>query len=101
MHVRCIAHVVNLVVQAFLFQLDEAEHPDKEDHWAVNGELSIHYDVQTDEDVRLMEMEGTSDDNGVGDEEKMDDDVIEHVEGQSGLKRVCDLCYLIPIMYSI
>ncbi|KAF8347489.1 hypothetical protein F5887DRAFT_882038, partial [Amanita rubescens] len=89
MHIRCIAHVINLVVQAFLHQLDEAEHPDKEDHWAVNGELPIHYDIQADEDIRLMEMEGASDDNDIGDDEKIDDDEIEHVEGQSGLKHVC------------
>jgi hypothetical protein len=66
----------------------------------VNGELPIHYDIQADEDIWLMEMEGTGDDNDVlGNEEMVDDsDEIELVEGQSGLKHVC---HFSPITYSI
>ncbi|KAF6756067.1 hypothetical protein DFP72DRAFT_810841, partial [Ephemerocybe angulata] len=44
-HIRCIAHVINLVVQAILAGLDEADDPDLFDYFEeLNKSLPIHYD---------------------------------------------------------
>ena len=55
--IRCLAHVVNIVVQTILKQLDEAEDPDILDWFDANKHLPIHYDADEDEDVREMEAE--------------------------------------------
>ena len=44
MHIRCVAHVINLVVQAFLFGLGEAEDPEIFDWFEANKDAPIHYD---------------------------------------------------------
>jgi hypothetical protein len=55
--VRCLAHVVNIVVQTLLKQLNEAEDPDILDWFDANKHLPIHYDGDEDEDVKAMEAE--------------------------------------------
>ena len=56
MHIRCIAHVINLVVQAFLFAIDEVEDdPENVDYY--NKDLPIHYDIEEDEELTAMENE--------------------------------------------
>jgi hypothetical protein len=67
--IRCLAHVVNLVVQAILAELDEADDPEQEDYYIPNKHIPFHYDLDDDEEVRQMENE--ADDSG---EEDPDDD---------------------------
>lgn len=55
--IRCFAHVVNLVVQTILKQLNEAEDPDVFDWFDGNKNLPVHYDADEDVDVQEMEAE--------------------------------------------
>ena len=70
MHIRCIAHVINLVVQAFLFAIDEGDDPDVEDWYELNKDAPIHYDISKDQDQQALDNEGLEDDedaNAAGD----------------------------------
>jgi hypothetical protein len=68
--IRCMAHVVNLIVQALLAALNEADDPDKDDYYIPNKHLPFHYDPDDDDDeVQEMEAEGNQQDDGGEDEE--------------------------------
>jgi len=70
MHIRCIAHVINLVVQAFLYAIDEGDNPDVEDWYELNKDTPIHYDITKDQDQQALDSEGLDDDdndNAAGD----------------------------------
>ena len=54
--IRCLAHVVNLIVQRILKELLEVnEDPDDNDYFLLNKQLPIHYDPDYDEDLTAME----------------------------------------------
>jgi hypothetical protein len=55
--IRCLAHVVNIVVQTLLKQLNEAEDPKILDWFEGNRHLPVHYDGDEDEEVKAMEAE--------------------------------------------
>ena len=55
--IRCLAHVVNLVVQAILKELDEAEAAELHDYYLDNKDAPLHYDEDEDEDLMAMEAE--------------------------------------------
>ncbi|KAJ7271309.1 hypothetical protein B0H12DRAFT_1228964 [Mycena haematopus] len=55
--IRCLAHVVNLVVQKFLAALDDAEDPENVDDYLPNKDLPFHYDPDDDPEVIAMEQE--------------------------------------------
>ncbi|KAG2138040.1 ribonuclease H-like domain-containing protein [Suillus bovinus] len=59
--IRCMAHVVNLVVQAMLASLDEARDPEEEDYFVPNKHLPFHYDLNNDTDLQELEQEQDSD----------------------------------------
>ncbi|KAF4609484.1 hypothetical protein D9613_012328 [Agrocybe pediades] len=68
MHIRCIAHVINLVVQSFLHALDEAADPETEDWYDLNKSAPLHYDITKDPDQIALDTEvftagSTLDDN--------------------------------------
>ena len=70
MHICCIAHVISLVVQAFLFAIDEGDDPDVEDWYELNKDTPIHYDISKDQDQQALDNEGlddNEDDNAAGD----------------------------------
>jgi hypothetical protein len=55
--IRCLAHVVNLVVQAILKGLDEVEAEDIVDYFLLNKDQPIHYNEAEDEELAAMEAE--------------------------------------------
>lgn len=71
--IRCMAHVVNLVVQAILAELNEADDPEQEDYYIPNKHIPFHYDLDDDEEVRQMEDE--EDEEG-GEDSDDDDDFV-------------------------
>ena len=66
----CLAHVVNLIVQWILADLDEADHPDINNYYLGNKHLPIHYDPNEDEEIQAWEMDDVSDDEETDDTEK-------------------------------
>ncbi|KAJ7572408.1 hypothetical protein C8J56DRAFT_709855, partial [Mycena floridula] len=48
--IRCLCHVVNLVVQDILASLGEADDPDICDYHAINKDKPVHFDPDTDEE---------------------------------------------------
>jgi hypothetical protein len=68
--VRCLAHVVNLVVQKILALLEEADDPDIVDYYASNKDQPIHYDPEDDEDLQALENEVDVEDEGELEEEE-------------------------------
>ena len=67
--ISCLAHVVNLVVQAILAELNEADNPEQEDYYIPNKHIPFHYNPDDDDEVRQMENEEDK-----GGEEGPDDD---------------------------
>jgi hypothetical protein len=63
MHIRCIAHVINLVVQAFLFGINEADDPDKEDWYELHKDAPIDYDVKQDKQQQALDNKKFDNDN--------------------------------------
>jgi hypothetical protein len=110
MHIRCFAHVINLIVQAFLAGMDEAEDPDTFDWFEVNKGAAVLYDPASDEDQLAMEAEELEEGsqlnpmaldvdvaaNEKGEAEKLaaqelaviETDELEQLTGQSPIKRV-------------
>lgn len=76
MHIRCIAHVINLIVQAFLAGMDEADDPDVLDYYTLHKDSPVHYDVDKDEDQRALEAEEMDDNDRTG----MDSDIDEPMD---------------------
>ena len=86
MQIRCIAHIVNLIVQAILHGVDEADDPSLVDYFELHKDEPIHYDPAVSPEQKQMEEEPEYaipdvDDDG-GDAEE-----IQSV-GNSPLKRV-------------
>ncbi|KAJ7676984.1 hypothetical protein DFH06DRAFT_976182 [Mycena polygramma] len=68
--IRCLAHVVNLVVQKLLHELDEAEDPETADDYVPNKDLPFHYDPARDPELIELEREVfTVDDEEVTEED--------------------------------
>jgi hypothetical protein len=57
LHIRCICHVVNLVVQDILAALGEADAPDNIDYYSLNKEQPFHLDIDTDSDQVALDNE--------------------------------------------
>ena len=94
LHIRCMCHVVNLVVQAILAALGEADDPDNVDYYTLNKEQPLHLDINADPDQVELDKEVFQDN-----EEDNLDDVVENItledeEKQkatgSPLAKVCD-----------
>ena len=80
--IRCLAHVVNLVVQKILSTLGEAEDPDQDDYYVPNKHLPFHYNIDDDNDLREMEQE-----------EDVEDDEDDEVEAWE--RRCVTLCHFL------
>ena len=109
-HIQCLAHVINLVVQAILAGLDEADslyddpvnelrNDDLHDYYLQNKDTPIHYDVATDptqdeleaarDDDMAMEFldVGEFDDELLGIEDEIEDE-LKQLGLTSALKKV-------------
>jgi len=100
--IRCMAHVVNLIVQALLAALNEADDPEKDDYYIPNKHLPFHYDPDDDDEVQEMEAEGNKPDDedeefeellNVPDleNEELDNEVTAKVVNLSEVKKVSSL----------
>jgi hypothetical protein len=78
-HIRCLAHVVNLVVQKMLALLGEADHPEINDYYELMKDLPVHYDAENDEALKEMESEenNISEGNDNSDDEDLDDELLQ------------------------
>jgi hypothetical protein len=85
-HIRCIAHIVNLVVQALLSTLEEADDPDILDYFEIHKGEAIHYNVDDDEDQAALEAEEI-DEQDVAEDVEMDPEEEKMATG-SALQRV-------------
>ncbi|KZP08161.1 hypothetical protein FIBSPDRAFT_725138 [Athelia psychrophila] len=69
--IRCLAHIVNIIVQTILKQFDEADDPDLTDYYETMKNLPVHYSPEDDEDLQEMEREAFEDiGNAMCDEEE-------------------------------
>jgi hypothetical protein len=85
LHVRCLCHVVNLVVQAVLAELGEADDPDDIDYFMLNKEQAIHLDIDTDPDQ--LELNEEEFDDELDDEEESPESMnLEEAEKMKGTK---------------
>jgi hypothetical protein len=56
LHGRCIAHIINLVVQALLHGMDDAfEDPDITDYFLTDPDAPLNYTAEDDPELQLME----------------------------------------------
>lgn len=92
MHIWCIAHVVNLIVQAFLASMDEADSPDEVDYFLLHKESPIHYDPDDNKDHIAMESKDIDLEAMDIDEDEVvdiaEDKAIEDIQRSSPLKWV-------------
>jgi len=68
--IRCMAHVVNLIVQAILAELNEADDPEQDDYYIPNKHIPFHYDPDDDEEVQQMENEEDNEEDGGEDDDE-------------------------------
>ncbi|KAJ3753352.1 ribonuclease H-like domain-containing protein, partial [Lentinula raphanica] len=86
--IRCLAHVVNLVVQAILKALDEAESSDDVDYFLLNKDQPIHYNAEDDEELKEMEGEKHKTDATQDNDDDGDANLPPNVVSLSALKRL-------------
>ena len=97
--IRCMAHVVNLIVQALLAALNEADDPEKDDYYIPNKHLPFHYNPDDDNEVQEIEAEGNKPDDEDGEfeellnmpdleNEELDNEVTAKVVNLSEVKKV-------------
>lgn len=89
--IRCLAHVVNLIVQAILHFIDEADDPNIEDWFIPNKNLPYHYRVEDDEEQKTMEAEAEDaeleeQDELIPDANDADNDDMDQIEIKAAAK---------------
>lgn len=83
--IRCLAHIVNLVVQKILAALEEADDPDIHDYYS--KDVPFHYNPDDDQDLKDLENE---DDSGFAsdiEDEEDDDEIFEKLKHELKNKR--------------
>ncbi|KAJ6464225.1 hypothetical protein DFH09DRAFT_1489009, partial [Mycena vulgaris] len=70
--IRCLAHVVNLVVQKILAKLNEADEPEVVEYYLPNKDVPFHCDPDDDPDLRDLENETFEDQDDAQNEGELD-----------------------------
>ena len=88
--IHCLAHVVNIVIQTLLKQLNEAEDPEILDWFEGNRHLPVHYDGDEDEEVEAMEAEDlvATEDGRTKIDEILEDELPKDASSLSVVKKV-------------
>ena len=101
LHIHCICHIVNLVVQAILATLGEADNPDKVDYFTLNKEQPLHLDINVDPDqvgLDNEEFQDEEDDEAVPEENITLEDEEKLKAMESPLSKIhilnCEISYL-------
>ncbi|KAF8335608.1 hypothetical protein F5887DRAFT_891923 [Amanita rubescens] len=76
-YIRCLAHVVNLVVQELLSKLGEVENPNTVDYYKTDQTAPLHYEAPDDEFCEEDGREVESDDAEENDEDREDSELME------------------------
>ena len=90
MWICCLAHIVNIVVQTLLKQLNEAEDPEILDWFEGNRHLPVHYNGDEDEEVKAMEAEDlvAAEDGRTEIDEILEDELPKDASSLSVVKKV-------------
>ncbi|KAH9017907.1 hypothetical protein EDB84DRAFT_1239632, partial [Lactarius hengduanensis] len=79
-HIRCLAHVVNIVVQKILSVAKEVDDPEIQDYYErLNKQFPVHYDLGEDEELQDFENE---DDSANGVLNDLNDGLIDQETGE-------------------
>ena len=62
-HIRCLCHVVNLIVQSILATLGEADDPQDNNHFLLNKDQPFHLDINSDADQVALDCGDFSNDS--------------------------------------
>ncbi|KAJ3559032.1 hypothetical protein NP233_g11365 [Leucocoprinus birnbaumii] len=75
-HIRCFAHVINLVVQAILHLLKEANDPNSHNDFPINKDLPIYYNPTANEDESHEDLNIEVEGDDGSDDDWEDEEVI-------------------------
>lgn len=84
--IRCLAHVVNLVVQTFLKHLDEVQDdPEVNDYYDQNKSVPFHYDPEEDDELCAFESE-----EAMEEDERVAADIVEALDAAENRDGACE-----------
>lgn len=97
--IRCLAHIINIVVQTILKYLDEADDPNLVDYYETMKNLPVHYNPDEDEELKEMEQEkyDETESSEVGEDEVSAEELPEDAEALSPVKKVRSIYY--PVLF--
>ena len=99
LHICCVCHVVNLVVQAILAALGEADDPDKVDYYTLNKEQSLHLDINANPDQ--IELDGEEFQDEVDDEMTPEENImLEEEEKLKATESPLSKVHISPVKFS-
>ena len=97
--IRCLCHVINLVVQSILATLGEADDPRDNDHFLLNKAQPLHLDIDNDPDQVVLDREEFNDEDIQVEENIVIEDEEKPSAVQSPLSKVClHLLYLVIVL---
>ena len=80
-HIRCLAHVVNLVAQKVLSVAKEVDDPKFQDYYEqLNKQFPVHYNLDGDED--LQDFENEEDNGSTVQKADLGDDIVDRECGE-------------------
>ena len=99
LHIHCVCHVVNLVVQAILATLGEADNLDEVDYYTLNKEQPLHLDIDTDPNQIELVSEEFQDE--VDDETTPEENImLEEEEKLKATESPLSMVHISPVKFS-